>query len=189
MVGSTAICKVGASAARAKPGSGGFAYVALLIIVAGVALGALKATESARMTRQREAEQQLLFAGRQYRDAIEAYTRRDVGALRGAPRSLQDLLVDARGPVPIHFLRRLYPDPMTGRADWELLRDAKGGIVGVRSRSRRVPLQTSGFRAEEAQFARARTYADWVFAPVPANAPAGPTAGPTAGGTVGSPPP
>jgi len=143
----------------------GFAYVALLIVLAGLALGALRVAESTRVARQREAEQQLLFAGRQYRAAIARYTARAAGPLRGPPRTLSDLLKDERVPVPENDLRRLYPDPMTGRADWELLRDAKGGIVGVRSRSRKVPLQTAGFHAEEADFARAKTYADWVFAP------------------------
>jgi len=151
--------------ARGPAFAGGFAYVALLIVLAGVALGALRVTESTRTARQREAEQQLLFAGRQYRAAIARYTARDAGPLRGPPRALSDLLKDERVPVPQHDLRRLYPDPMTGRVDWEILRDAKGGIVGVRSRSRRVPLQTAGFRAEEEGFARAKTYAEWVFAP------------------------
>jgi len=150
--------------------SGGFAYVALLMVLAGVALGALRVTESTRIARQREAEQQLLFAGRQYRAAIARYTARDAGPLKGAPRSLDDLLTDRRVPEPQHDLRRLYIDPMTGRVDWEILRDAKGGIVGVRSRSRKVPLQTAGFRAEEADFARAKSYADWVFAPTASKA-------------------
>lgn len=162
----------------------GFAYVALLIVLAGVALGALRVAESARVARQRESEQQLLFVGRQYRAAIARYTARDAGPLRGPPRTLGDLLTDERIPVPEHDLRRLYADPMTGRVDWELLRDAKGGIVGVRSRSRRAPLQTAGFRAEEADFARAKTYADWVFAAAtskaePAPSAPGPAARPT----------
>lgn len=153
------------SRGMAAPPRPGFAYVALLLVLAGLALGALRVAESTRVARQREAEQQLLFAGRQYRAAIARYTARDAGALRGPPKSLNDLLTDNRVPVPEHDLRRLYADPMTGRVDWEVLRDAKGGIVGVRSRSRGVPLQTRGFAGEEAGFAQAKTYADWVFAP------------------------
>lgn len=160
-------CFCPATCSRVAPS--GFAYVALLIVLAGLALGALRVAESTRVARQREAEQQLLFAGRQYRAAIARYTARDAGPLRGPPRTLSDLLTDERVPVPQHDLRRLYPDPMTGRVDWEVLRDAKGGIVGVRSRSRKAPLQARGFRAEEANFARAKTYADWVFSPAPGN--------------------
>lgn len=156
---------------RPSIATGGFAYAALLIVLAGMALGALQVTESIRVARQREAEHQLLFVGRQYRVAIARYTARDAGPLRGPPRTLGDLLSDTRLPVPTHDLRRLYPDPMTGRVDWDLVRDARGGIVGVRSRSRKVPLQTARFAAEEAGFAKARTYADWVFAPNPANVP------------------
>lgn len=158
---------------RQAPGAAvrGFAYVALLLVLAGVALSALQVTESTRLARQREAERQLLFAGRQYRDAIDRYTRRDAGALKGAPKQLADLLTDRRMPEPVHDLRRLYPDPLTGRADWEVLRDAKGGIVGVRSRSLAAPLQTRGFDAADAGFAGAKSYRDWVFG-VPAGAPA-----------------
>jgi type II secretory pathway pseudopilin PulG len=153
----------------AAPPRQGFAYVALLLVLAGLALGALRVAESTRVASQREAEQQLLFAGRQYRAAIARYTMRDAGALRGPPRTLHDLLTDERVPVPEHDLRRLYADPMTGRVDWEVLRDGKGGIVGVRSRSRGVPLQTRGFAGEEASFAQAKNYGGWVFSPTPSS--------------------
>ncbi|MBU3694487.1 MAG: type II secretion system protein [Rhodocyclaceae bacterium] len=159
MADDTATCRrCGASRARA-----GFAYVALLVVLAGSALGALRVAESGRMARQREAEQQLLFVGREYRQAIERYTNRDAGALRGPPKRLEDLLADKRGPQPEYHLRRLYPDPMTGSADWQVLRNAAGGIVGVRSRSRLQPLQRDGFADEETDFDQAKTYADWVF--------------------------
>ena len=148
---------------RQRPPNPGLAYVALLIALAGLALMALRVAESGRMARQREAEAQLLFVGRQYRDAIERFTNRDVGALRGAPRRLEDLLEDGRGPLVQRHIRRLYPDPMSGRADWEVLRDASGGIVGVRSRSRQAPIRTLGFERQEADFSRARAYSEWRF--------------------------
>ena len=152
------------------PPARGLAYVALLVILAGVALLALQVAESARLTQQREAEAQLLFAGRQYRNAIERFTNRDVGALRGPPQRLEDLLEDGRGPVAQRHIRRLYPDPLSGRADWDLLRDARGGLVGVRSRSRQTPLRKTGFERQEADFARAQTYADWRFTVQPVTA-------------------
>lgn len=164
----------------------GFAYVALLLVLAGLALGALRVTESARVSRQREAERQLLFVGRQYREAIARYTARGAGALSGPPKKLDDLLTDKRLPVPAHDLRRLFPDPMTGRADWEVLRDASGGIVGVRSRSRGKPLQRQGFDPEETGFAGAASYAEWTFTATPGATPGAGTATPKPNGAAGS---
>lgn len=143
----------------------GFAYIALLVVLAATAYAALRVTETAQLAAQREAEQQLLFVGRQYRQAIESYTARDAGALRGPPARLEDLLADPRMPTLHRDLRRLYPDPFTGRVDWLLLRDARNRIVGVRSQSERQPLRRQGFAGVEAEFARATRYRDWVFAP------------------------
>jgi hypothetical protein len=148
--------------------AGGFAYIALLIMLVGIALTALSVAETSRHVRQREAEAQLLFAGRQYREAIERFTNRDVGALRGPPRRLEDLLEDTRGPVVQRHIRRLYIDPLSGRADWALLRDARGGLIGVHSRSLRVPLRRTGFERQEADFSRARNYSEWRFTVRPA---------------------
>ncbi len=148
------------AAATSSCSRSGFAYIAVLLLLAGLGFGALQVAENSRTTVQREAEAQLLFAGRQYRSAIEAYMARPPGA---APRRLEDLLDDRRSGEPVRHLRRLYPDPFTGAADWQLVRDATGGVMGVHSRSRVVPLQRRGFAASEASFASAAAVGDWHF--------------------------
>ncbi len=70
-------------------------------------------------------------------------------------------------PLQVRYLRRLYPDPMTGAADWALVEAPGGGFMGVASRSTRAPLKTGGFDEPDRAFEDARTYGDWkfVFAP------------------------
>lgn len=114
----------------------GYALLGLLagLAVAGAGLAAWGQASSSRMQRDRESE--LLFRGAQFVLALEAYAQASPSAERRRPERLEQLLHDRRGPAPRHHLRRLWADPFTGRADWVLLRDAEGGIVGVRSRAK-----------------------------------------------------
>jgi type II secretory pathway pseudopilin PulG len=137
----------------------GFTYIGLLIAVAiiGISLAAVGVIWTTQARRDREV--QLLFVGNQYRQAIARYLQ--AGGLY--PRSLDDLVEDKRVPVPRRFLRRLYPDPMTGTADWELIQDADGGIMGVASSSQQKPIKVAGFRLVDAAFENAECYCSWKF--------------------------
>jgi type II secretory pathway pseudopilin PulG len=108
---------------------------------------------------QREREAQLLFAGHAFRSAIESY----YASGRQLPRELDDLVQDTRVPLPRRHLRRIYLDPMTGQADWQILRDPGGGIIGVSSASQRAPLKRAGFAEQDAQFEGAECYCEWRF--------------------------
>lgn len=140
----------------------GFTYVAVLILVA--TLGAVGAAfgELTSRAAQREREQELLFAGNEYRKAIESYYRRTPGAFARYPRKLEDLLEDRRFPLPVRHLRRLYRDPMTG-GDWGLVKSPDGFIMGVHSPSQEEPIKSAGFAYRDRAFEGARTYADWQF--------------------------
>ncbi len=139
--------------------------MAALVAVAITAAGSLAALRYGATQQQREKEAWLLFVGGEYRVALERYARAGVGVAGQGPRELEDLLMDRRGRQPLHHLRRLYPDPMTGRADWVLLRDAGGRITGLHSSSDRAPFRRSGFGSPEKGFEKATTYRDWVFRP------------------------
>ena len=140
----------------------GFTYVGVLFAVAlaGVALAGAGQLWSTAVQREREAE--LLFVGEQFRQAIERYYEHSPGAPR-YPDRLEALLADERFVVTRRHLRRLYVDPMTGRADWALVRRPDGGILGVHSRSDAVPRKKSGFGWRYASFDDAASYRDWVF--------------------------
>jgi type II secretory pathway pseudopilin PulG len=138
---------------------GGFTYLGLLVAV--VVLG-LMLTVVARVwsvSDQRERETQLLWVGHAYRLAIASYFAHG----HQYPASLQQLLLDDRTPVPMHHLRSLYVDPITGSAEWTLIMTPSGtGIMGVASRSKAAPIKRRGFDVND-QFADADCYCSWQF--------------------------
>ncbi|HEX5477621.1 MAG TPA: type II secretion system protein [Burkholderiales bacterium] len=166
-------------ARRTTAGKGrqqGFTLLAMLIAVA--ATGALLAAfaELTSHVRQREKEAELLFVGHQYRAAIASYYERSPGGAKRYPQKLEDLLKDERYPALERHLRRLYRDPVTGSADWGLVKAPEGGIMGVYSRSEAEPVKTGNFDPADERFADAGRYRDWKFtySPVPVLAPPAP---------------
>jgi type II secretory pathway pseudopilin PulG len=136
--------------------------VMLFLLVTTLATSQLVVSHATQSRRDKEAE--LLFVGDQYRRAIASYYNTlPPGGVRTLPQSLDALLVDQRFPQPIHHLRRLYPDPMTGKPDWQLVRST-AGIAGVHSRSDHLPLKRVGFPALYPHFADREHYSDWTFA-------------------------
>lgn len=145
----------------------GAVLLALLLAIALAALASMVALDVWSVTRQREREEQLLFVGGQYRAAIrDYYYGGPSGAGRALPTSLEALLEDDRFPVPVHHLRRLYPDPITRSTDWGTLM-VGDRIMGVYSRSESPPIKQAGFTQADATFADKSSYRDWVFAFVP----------------------
>ncbi len=142
----------------------GVVLLAFLLALALAGLGAMIAMDVWSVTRQREREQELLFVGHQYRAAIrDFYLAGPPGAGRALPTSLDMLLDDSRYPVPVHHLRRLYPDPITGSTDWGLLM-VGDRIMGVYSKSEAPPIKQKGFAPIDASFEERTSYQDWVFA-------------------------
>ena len=137
----------------------GFTYLAALFAVAILGGGLALAGEVWETSAKREKEAELLFAGDQYRKAIERYF---LSGQRQYPRSLEDLLKDPRRPGTVRYLRRLYPDPLTGK-EWGLVKAPDAGILGVHSLSQERPLKVAGFRARDAAFEGAQKYSEWKF--------------------------
>jgi type II secretory pathway pseudopilin PulG len=151
----------GEGASRSARTERGFTYLGVLILVALIGLALAAAGQVASTTAQREREAQLLWAGHEYRAAIGRYLMRR----RVYPQSLEELL--GSGPdelVPVRYIRRLYPDPMTNAVDWVLLPAPAGGIMGVASSSKRAPLKTANFDPADDGFGDAASYGDWQFA-------------------------
>lgn len=142
--------------------SAGFTYIGLLLMmaIAGIALGA--AGLSWQNTLRAEREQELLFIGGQYRDALNSYFLSTPSGINSYPVALQDLLQDKRYPGIKRHLRKLYADPMTGRTDWGLVRQ-QGRIVGIYSQSQAAPLKHKGFSGDDMPFTNAVSYRRWVF--------------------------
>ena len=160
----------------------GFALltVLVLVVVLGLALGLAGSSWTDIMQRAREEE--LFWRGDQYRKAIEAfYGVKHGGGLQVFPAKLEDLLRDPRSPGVVRYLRRLYPDPMTG-GEWELIKDPSGRIQGVRSSSALRPFRQAGFPVGYENFEGRQNYSEWEFIytparPVPGTRPTTPVPG------------
>ena len=138
----------------------GFTYLAVLFIIAIMGGGLALAGEVWQTTAARAKEAELLYVGNQYRKAIERYYLNGPGLY---PRNLADLVKDPRKPDTVRYLRRLYPDPVTGKDEWGILKAPDGGIMGVYSQSNAPPLKQEGFRPRDQTFKGAPTYLEWRF--------------------------
>lgn len=134
--------------------------VLMLLVLAGLAV--LVGAEVWATALQREREAELLFAGEQYRRAIESYWRASPAPVKTLPTSLDQLLEDDRFPTPVRHLRRRYADPITGTTEWALVKIGNG-IAGVHSTSRDTPLKQSGFPVQHVEFEHAGRYDRWRF--------------------------
>jgi hypothetical protein len=120
---------------------------------------------------QREKEQQLLFVGKQFRQAIASYYENSPGLAKQFPKGLDDLLEDRRLPFIRRHLRKIFYDPFTGSTEWGLIKDAGGGITGVYSKSDDKPVKRANFGEQFAQFEDKEHYSDWQFVYAPGSVP------------------
>ena len=164
----------------------GFTYLTVMFVIAILLGGLAIVGETWETSARREKEAELLFIGNQYRRAIALYYAATPGPVKRYPRELQDLVQDPRQPSTQRHIRKLYPDPMTGK-EWVAIKGADGGIQGVKSASEEAPLKIAGFRVRDASFEGAQKYSDWQFIHTPPAAPAGakPAAKPGAAAPVG----
>ena len=125
---------------RIRPGRRtprGVIYPVLLIgiLVIGVATAAIAEVCSTQI--KREKEEELLFRLGEYRRAIIAYRN----SHNQLPKELKDLLEDRSRLQVVRFLRRIYPDPFTGKVDWKLdiIMDKSGIVSGIQDVHSRAP--------------------------------------------------
>ena len=139
----------------------GFTYLGLLFAIAFIGLLLAGTGEVWRTTLKREREAELLFVGGQYARAIASYHAATPGESKQWPKRLEDLVEDRRQFHTQRHLRRIYPDPFSGKPEWGLIK-AGDFIVGIHSLSDGKPLKTAGFLPGE-EFAGASSYRDWRF--------------------------
>ena len=164
----------------------GFTYLTVMFVIAILLGGLAIVGETWETSARREKEVELLFIGNQYRRAIALYYGATPGSVKRYPRELQDLVQDPRQPSTQRHIRKLYPDPMTGK-EWVAIKGADGGIQGVKSTSEEAPLKIAGFRVRDASFEGAQKYSDWQFIHTAPAAPAKPGAKPGAAAPEGTP--
>src|SRR5581483_8117409 len=100
----------------------GFTYVCALFLVAVTAAAFGSVAEAWSHARQREKAAELIWIGNQFKEAIALYYQRSPGTTKHYPAKLEDLLEDHRFVTAQRYLRRLYVDPLTGKAEWAVIR-------------------------------------------------------------------
>jgi type II secretory pathway pseudopilin PulG len=167
--------------ARAVPprSQAGFTYLTVMFVIAILLGGLAIVGETWETSARREKEAELLFIGNQYRRAIGLYYTSTPGVVKRYPRTLEDLIKDPRQPNTQRHIRKLFPDPLTGK-EWMVIKGADGGVQGVYSPSEQAPLKIAGFRVRDASLEGAQKYSDWKFIHTPPAAPAQPAAKPGA---------
>lgn len=146
---------------------GGFTYLGILFAVAFMGVGLAATGTVWSLNARRSQERELLFVGHEFRQAIARYYRAGPGGVRQYPRSLEDLIVDRRTALAQRHLRRIYRDPITLQADWELIIIPDGSIIGVASRADGRPLKQANFDPDDTGFEDAKCYCDWRFVYLP----------------------
>ncbi|MFT4172091.1 MAG: type II secretion system protein [Rhodocyclaceae bacterium] len=142
----------------------GFTYIGLLIVLAIIGIAAAATVQVGAIAQRRQAEDELLFVGLQFKQALRAYYEATpAGTASTLPRRLEDLTRDPRYPFTRRYLRKIYDDPLTGTRDWGIIKAGDGGIVGLYSKSRDKPIRIANFPDEFFHFEGKKSYADWVF--------------------------
>lgn len=141
----------------------GFAYVLLLVLVATLGILAAGSVSYGHQIARRHAEQELLAIGEEFRAALRSYGAGMVERPAIGPLELTDLLRDPRVAGVRRHLRQIYTDPMTGKAEWGLVRGAGNRILGIYSLAPGTPLKQVGFEEGQEGFDAATSYAQWVF--------------------------
>jgi type II secretory pathway pseudopilin PulG len=120
------------------------------------------------MKAKRDKEDDLLYDLAQYRDAMRRWYKLDNNRAAGSVQApvplldLKDLLKDPKSSSPTKYLRRLYLDPITGK-EFQVIKEASGRIVGVKSSSEAQPIKQANFPDEFIAFEGRTKYTEWEF--------------------------
>ncbi len=117
-----------------KPGARGVMFIMLLIMISVLNIGLMVAVPVWLTQVQREKEEELIFRGRQYVEAIRVYQLKHPGLF---PASLEVLLKE-------RCLRRAYRDPMTADGEWDLILAAPPAPSGGTQRLMVAPPEALG---------------------------------------------
>ncbi|MYM65261.1 type II secretion system protein [Pseudoduganella sp. FT55W] len=143
----------------------GFTYLSLIIVVAIVAMVTASAIKLGSVLQRSRAEQELLDIGAAFSDALKSYADATPQGMPTQPPSLKDLLKDPRFPGMRRHLRKIFVDPMTGKAEWGIVYlGDKMGVLAVYSLSDARPVKIGNFPARYSGFAGKSRISEWKFA-------------------------
>jgi type II secretory pathway pseudopilin PulG len=147
-----------------KRGQGGFTYLSLVMLLAIMGLVGAAALKVEALLARAAAEQELLEIGAAFSAALDSYAAATPQGKPTQPPTLQDLLKDNRFPTIRRHLRKVFVDPISGKAEWGITYVGdKVGIIGIYSLSQAQPLKLANFDARFQNFDNKTHYADWKF--------------------------
>lgn len=112
----------------------GFTYLGVLLAVALIGLGTTAIGEVWSKQASRERLARMDAIGAEVVAAIAAYRDGTPGIIvHSFPPSLAAVVRDPRFVTVRRYLRREYPNPFTGKADWEIVPAPDGGVLGIRA--------------------------------------------------------
>lgn len=147
-----------------KRREGGFTYLSLIILVAIIGLVSASALKLGSVLQRSRAERELLDIGAAFSDALQSYANATPAGFPPQPPSLKDLLRDPRFPGVRRHLRKVYVDPMTGKAEWGItyLGD-KVGVLAVYSLSDAKPVKIGNFPSRFQALSGKQKISEWRF--------------------------
>lgn len=142
----------------------GFTYLGMLILLAVLGLVGAAGLKMGTLLQRAAAEEELLEIGAQFSEALRSYAAATPQGQPQQPPSLQDLLKDPRFPNPRRHLRKIFVDPVTGKAEWGILYlGDKVGVLGVYSLSNARPLKVANFDIRFLGMENRERISDWKF--------------------------
>jgi type II secretory pathway pseudopilin PulG len=151
-------------ARRSLRSNAGFTYVGLIVLVTIIGLVGAATLKVDALLRRAAAEQELLETGAAFSAALKSYADATPRGQPTYPPSLQELLKDPRFPGIRRHLRKIFPDPVTGRAEWGIVYAAgQSGVLAVYSLSQAQPLKLANFDARFQNFENREHISDWKF--------------------------
>ena len=142
----------------------GFTYLGLIILLAILALVAAAGLKMGTVLQRAAAEEELLEIGAQFSEALRSYAAATPPGKPTQPPTLQDLLKDPRFPNPRRHLRKIFVDPITGKAEWGIVwLGDKVGVLGVYSLSETRPLKIANFDIRFLNMENREKISDWKF--------------------------
>jgi len=117
-------------------GEGGYALVALLVVMSLLALFAMSAASNVKQQAQREREKEAIFRGEQVADAIRSFYRsRGAQGVNSLPTNMDQLLEGIQIPSRTKKLQILRTaaakDPLSSSGEWKLIAPTSQDFAGL----------------------------------------------------------
>lgn len=121
---------------KSAPDNGGYALVALLVVMSLMALFAMAAATNVKQQAQREREKEAIFRGEQVADAIRSYyASRGRSGVNSLPTDMDQLLegIQIQGRTKrLQVLRTsAAKDPLSSTGEWKLITPSSQDFAGL----------------------------------------------------------